>query len=266
MNKLSAFLSTIKFSHTLFALPFAYTGLVIAGNASGRTWFWVTVAMVGLRTTGMITNRLVDFDFDKRNPRTKDWPLAQGLVSPHLLLWVSLPSFFVYFWAARELNPLCFLLSPIPFLAVILYPFLKRFTWLCHVFLGGILAMAPMAGWIAARGELVLQPVPLVFSVLFWVSGFDILYALQDEEFDRREGLFSVPQSFGALKAKILARTFHVLALVSLAGFGVLNHLGIYFWAGFALAAVVIFAARNIFVNAAFSVIIFISTWIDIIL
>ncbi|MBI4398728.1 MAG: UbiA family prenyltransferase [Candidatus Omnitrophica bacterium] len=272
MRRVKTFLQAIKFEHTLFALPFAYLGLFLGeqGLPRFRVFFWVTLAMVALRTAGMIANRLADFEFDRRNPRTQLWPVSQGLISRRWLQLLAALSLAIYFLACASLNTLCFALSPIPCLMILTYPYLKRFTWLCHIFLGAILALAPLGGWAASRGVVGLEALPLAFSVLFWVAGFDILYALQDEEFDRREGLFSIPAHFGRKAGLLLAGVFHVLAVASLVWLGQSAGLHIYYWAAMILASVVMLqeylpGVRLWFIpNAAFSVILFFGTWLDL--
>lgn len=240
-QKVKLFLETIKFEHTLFALPFAYLGLIQGEGGWPRPdkLFWVTLAMVGLRTVGMIANRLADVDIDRQNPRTSRWPLSMGLISKNFLTGIAIIALAIFFLAAHALGPLSFLLSPVPCAMIFIYPYLKRFTWLSHLFLGGILGLAPVGGWIASRGVIGLDPVPLSFAVLFWVAGFDILYALQDAEFDRRMGLFSIPANFGKTSSLWTAALFHILSIASLIWLGGMVHLGIFYWTGVALAALI---------------------------
>lgn len=273
-GKFKLFLETIKFEHTLFALPFAYLGLLLGerGLPSLEKFLWVTGAMVGIRTVGMIANRLADLELDRENPRTQNWPLSKGLISKNFLIAISIPALLLYFASARALNPLCFLLAPIPCAMIFAYPHLKRYTWFCHIFLGAILASAPLGGWMASRGVIGFEPVPLALSVLFWVAGFDILYALQDEAFDRKKGLFSIPASFGKRTSLWLAFIFHGIAIASLIWLGRAGDMRIYFWIGVALASVTILpehirGPRIFFLpNASFSVIIFLGTFLDLVL
>jgi len=280
-SKIRYFLETIKFEHSLFALPFAYLGLILAerGWPSLRVFFWVTLAMVGLRTVGMIANRLSDQSLDQKNPRTSNWPFSKGLITKRALVVAQSVSTLIYFVSAWALNPLCFKLSPIPFILVFAYPLMKRFTWVTHLFLGGILAIAPMGGWIASQGAFSLEPLALVFSVLFWVAGFDILYALQDEDFDRKEGLFSIPSKFGKRTSLIIAFGFHLICLASLIVLGLRISLGAFYWSGVALGAFLIITEHlqlkdrgvswipKIFFmpNAAFSAVILLGTLLDLV-
>lgn len=274
MAKIKAFLETIKFEHTLFALPFAYLGLFLGEGGWPRTekLVWVTLAMVGLRTAGMIANRLADLSFDRENPRTSNWPLSLGLISKKVLVLIAIQALVLYFLAARALNPLCFLLSPIPCAMIFAYPYLKRYTWFCHLFLGSILAIAPIGGWVASRGVIGFEPIPLAFAVLFWVAGFDILYALQDEAFDRSKGLFSIPANFGRELSLKLSAGFHVLAALSLIWLGLLNQMHAIYWASIFVAAIAIFqehfrGPKLFFLpNASFSLIVFVGTWLDLVI
>ena len=273
-QKLKWFLETIKFEHTLFALPFAYLGLFLGeeGWPSLQKLFWVTLAMVGLRTVGMIANRLADLEFDRENPRTQKWAFSRGLISQKFLMIVSIPALFIYFWSAHSLNPLCFLLSPIPCAMILIYPYFKRFTWTSHLFLGAILGLAPLGGWVASKGVISFEPLPLGFAVLFWVAGFDILYALQDEEFDRQKGLFSIPSIFGRKASFWLSAIFHILAVASLIWLGNVAHLRVYFWITVAIASMLIFkehirGPKLFFLpNASFSLIVFVGTFLDLVM
>ena len=234
--------------------------------------------MVGARTAGMALNRLMDLPLDRLNPRTKNWPVPAGKVSPPLLAALTLIAAFLFFASAARLNPLCFRLSPIAFGLMILYPQLKRFTWLCHFGLGWVLACAPVGGWLAVTGAWQPQIFPLFFGVLFWVAGFDILYALLDLDFDREHGVYSVPQRFGLQKALGISRLCHTLSVMGFAGFGILSQLGIGFWAGWAvLAGLLLYEHRLVgpgrldkidkaffTVNGWISVSFFLFTWLDL--
>jgi len=278
-GKLKYFLDTIKFEHTLFALPFAYLGLVLAekGFPTLKTFLLVTGCMVGLRTVGMVANRLIDFRFDVENPRTVDWPLSKAKISKIFLIVSLIPMSLLYFVCAAFLNSLCLLLSVIPFVMVLTYPLFKRFSWVTHLYLGGILGVAPMGGWIASSGAFSFEPLPLVVAVLFWVAGFDIIYSLQDEDFDRSKGLFSIPSKFGRTTSLNLSRLFHGITLLSLVYLGWFNQLGFFYWiglfAGFLLIVQQQVQAREInlavipkifFVpNVYFSVFVFLGTLLD---
>jgi 4-hydroxybenzoate polyprenyltransferase len=237
-RSLSTVLEMIKFEHTLFALPFAFLGMLLAaeGWPSWRTVAWIVIAMVGARSAAMGFNRLVDRRIDAANPRTAGRALPAGLVSPR---WVALfvaTSAAVLVFAAWQLNPLAFYLSPLALAILFLYSYTKRFTWASHVFLGLSLAGAPLGAWIAVRGDLTPTPFVLAAAVLLWVAGFDILYALQDLDFDRRSGLFSVPARFGVVRSLWISGLLHavMLALLALLPRIYPHGLGTGYWIGWA--------------------------------
>jgi 4-hydroxybenzoate polyprenyltransferase len=209
----------IRFSHSVFALPFALSSAVIAAG-SGISWrqvAWILVAMVGARSAAMGFNRLADQRLDARNPRTAGRELPRGILSRGEVWVFVVASAATLVVAAAMLNPLCLALSPAALLVVFGYSYTKRFTALSHVFLGLALAVAPMGAWLAIRGRFEAPPVVLGLAVLFWVAGFDTIYACQDEAFDRAEGLHSLPARLGTRRALILARLFHVIAVALLA-------------------------------------------------
>jgi 4-hydroxybenzoate polyprenyltransferase len=210
----------IKFSHSVFALPFAFSSAVLAAGSgiSGRQAAWILVAMVGARSAAMGFNRLADQNLDARNPRTAGRELPRGVLSRGEVWLFVIASAATLLVAAAMLNPLCLALSPVALLVIFGYSYTKRFTALSHVFLGLALALAPMGAWLAIRGRLEAPPVVLGLAVLFWVAGFDTIYACQDEAFDRAEGLHSLPARLGTRRALVLARFFHVAAVALLAG------------------------------------------------
>ncbi len=234
INKISLFLEMIKFSHTIFALPFAFTGALLAadGFPSVRQAIWIVLAMVGARTAAMAMNRLIDADIDARNPRTAVRAIPAGLISKGFtLLFIAMATVLMLF-AAQKLNPLCLKLSPIALFFLLIYSYCKRFTSLAHVVLGICLAAAPIGAWIAIRGIVELPAIILGGIVLFWVAGFDILYALQDLEFDRTAGLHSIPVLLGVTGALWTARIFHLIMIVLLFTLFALMHLGALFLIG----------------------------------
>ncbi len=209
----------IKFEHTLFALPFAFLGAILAAGGLPTLWqiLWITLAMVGARSAAMTFNRIVDRKLDAENPRTAQRELPSGTLSVEFA-WAFLTASIILFEiAAYSLNYLTFALSPIALLSVLGYSYAKRFTAASHLFLGWALAISPTAAWIAVRGTLD-SPVPLLLSflVLAWTAGFDVLYACQDIEFDQSSGLHSVPARFGIRNSLWIARTLHLLAFVAL--------------------------------------------------
>ena len=239
MGKVADVVEALKLEHTIFALPFAYLGLwqAAGGNPAWSTIGWVTLAMVGARTAGMAVNRLIDLPLDRQNPRTKNWPVPAGKVKPSLLLLLTLGAGALFFFSAAQLNPLCFRLAPAALLLLIFYPTMKRFTWACHFWLGAVLACAPVGGWLAVTGRWDPQILPLYSGVLFWVAGFDLLYALLDLDFDRQHGVYSIPQRFGLETALAVSRLCHLLALISFGWFGFKAGHGLLFWVGWGMMA-----------------------------
>jgi 4-hydroxybenzoate polyprenyltransferase len=212
------FLSLVVFAHTVFALPFALLSAVLAANGvpEARTLLWILVAMVGARSAAMSFNRIVDRHIDANNPRTARREIPAGVVSPAAAALFCALSAGLFVLAAAQLNRLCLLLSPVALAIVLGYSFAKRVTAFAHLVLGLALAIAPVGAWVAVTGSFALPPFLLGFAVLFWVAGFDVIYSLQDEEFDRAHGLRSIPARFGASRALQVARLFHGATLVLL--------------------------------------------------
>ena len=238
-SRLSDLVEALRLEHTIFALPFAYLGLWVAadGFPAWNIVGWVTLAMVTARTAGMALNRVIDLPLDKLNPRTSAWPVPAGRISRRFLIGLTLMAGLIFFTSAWRLNPLCFKLSPLAFGLMILYPYLKRFTWVCHFGLGLVLACAPAAGWLAVTGHWDPAIWPLSLGVLFWVAGFDILYALLDLDFDRAHGVYSIPQRFGCEKALTFSGFCHLLAVFGFGWFGMFTGRGVWFWIGWLLVA-----------------------------
>jgi 4-hydroxybenzoate polyprenyltransferase len=223
----------IKFEHSVFALPFALTGALLAvregGPEAGRLgWklLWIVVAMVGARSAAMAFNRLVDHGVDARNPRTRGRALPAGLLSRAFAWGFVAVSAAVFFAAARLLNPLCLKLAPVALAVVFFYSFTKRFTSFSHLVLGFSLGMAPAAAWIAVRGSLDPRILWLTAAVTFWTAGFDVIYACQDYEFDVDEGLLSIPRAWGVAGALWAARGLHLLTVACLAALVMALRLG----------------------------------------
>ena len=242
-------LAMIKVEHTLFALPFALIGMLLAagGLPSGWTVFWIVVAMVGARSAAMAFNRLVDRDFDAANPRTRMRALPAGLLTPRWVAGFVVASCALLVIAAWRLNPLALALSPVALLVILGYSFTKRFTWASHLVLGLALAGAPLGAWIAVRGDVAATPFVLAGAVLTWVAGFDVLYALQDREFDRARGLHSIPARFGVVGALAISAALHVATLALLAWLPALyagdpaaEPLGVAYWIGWAGCALLL--------------------------
>lgn len=228
------FLEMIKFSHTVFALPFALMGAILAarGIPDGRTLFWILVAMVGARSGAMGMNRYADRDLDALNPRTRERALPRGLISPGQVLVLVALSFALLLLAAYNLNPLCLALAPLAIVVLAGYSYTKRFTTLSHLILGLCLAFAPIGAWIAVAGRLEVAPLLLGAAVLCWVAGFDILYALADIPFDRAHGLFSIPALLGERGGLSVSLLLHALTPLLLAAVGSLLGLGAWYYAG----------------------------------
>ena len=240
MTKLTALLEMIKFSHTIFAFPFALMGVVLASLASGTAptigqVFWICLAMVGARTGAMGLNRIIDARIDADNPRTSERHLPAGTVAMGEAWLLVIGAFALLLLAAWMLNPLCLKLSPVAIFFLVLYSFCKRFTAMAHVVLGICLAIAPVGAWIALRGDIGWPVIVLGLAVLFWVAGFDIFYALQDYEFDRDKGLFSIPSRFGVERSFLIARLFHVAMVCLLLLLFFSNGLGFIYLIGVAV-------------------------------
>jgi len=241
-ERVKVFLEMIKFSHTLFALPFAFTGALLAARGLPSAWqlFWILLAMIGARTAAMGLNRLIDADIDARNPRTATRAIPAGLLSKGSVALFILISIMLLLYAAYRLNPLCLMLSPVALFFLVLYSYCKRFTALAHIVLGICLAAAPIGAWIAIRGEVSLPPLLLGAAVMFWVAGFDILYALQDLEFDQQAGLHSIPVKLGVTGSLWLARVFSLVMIALLIWLCVVAALGIAFICGITAVALLL--------------------------
>jgi 4-hydroxybenzoate polyprenyltransferase len=241
-KKIKIILEMIKFEHTIFALPFAFTGALLAahGLPSWRTVLWITVAMVGARSAAMGFNRWADRKFDAENPRTKERALPRGLVTPRQVVIFTAVSSALLVFAAYMLNPLAFALSPLALLVVFFYSYTKRFTFLAHAFLGLGIAGAPLGAWIAVTGRFETPAFVLGAAVLFWLVGFDVLYALQDIDYDRRAGLHSIPQRFGINRSLWIARISHAFTMAALFWLSPLLSLGWLYLAGVFLSLALI--------------------------
>jgi len=235
-------LNLIDFQHTIFGLPFAYLGafLSLPGFPGWEKLLWITVAMVSARTAALCMNRAIDVKIDRKNPRTSNWSLASGEFSLRLAWGVALVSLVILAFAAWQLNPLCFKLAPVAILVLWGYSYTKRFTWWCHLILGFAIGIGPMGAWIAVTGRIDWQPMLLSLAVAFWIAGFDTMYACQDIEFDRKEGLYSIPGRFGARGALNFARVFHLLTLICFTAAGWVMNLGWPYFLGVGMAAVIL--------------------------
>ena len=283
MNKIKVFLEMIKFEHTLFALPFAYMGTVL-GSVTVRnqlpTWMeilWITLAMIGARSAGMGLNRVIDRAIDAMNPRTKTRAIPAGLIKTAEAWLFIIASFALLFLSAAKLDPLAVKLLPIAVVMLVGYSYTKRFTWLCHLFLGLTNGLAALGGYAAITG--VVDGLAWVFylTVALWIAGFDVLYACQDAEFDRQEGLYSMPSRFGISAALWIARIFHLLTAAGLLGIFLLSDLSWWYLAGMLIAFAILYYEHQLVkphdlsklnmafftMNGVLSVIVFVFTFID---
>ncbi|MBI4497161.1 MAG: UbiA family prenyltransferase [Chloroflexi bacterium] len=238
-RKFPILLAQVRFEHTIFALPFAYLGMVLAAGGLPTFWqfVWITVAMAAARTYAMSMNRLLDWREDRQNPRTRGRPLPQGRLRPRDVLVFSLASLAVMVFAAAMLNPLCVWLSPIAAVVLGGYTLLKRHSWLYHFAIGIGDGGAPVGGWVAVTGELAWEPIILGLAVAVWVAGFDLIYTCQDFDFDRSYGTHSLASRFGIPAALTVSTWCHVATVALLGVLGVLMGLGVLYWVGLALAA-----------------------------
>lgn len=243
LTRLQVYLSFVRFSHSLFALPFALVGAVLAGRSVPLTWTrvaWIVVAMVGARSSAMAFNRIVDARYDALNPRTAQRELPRGAMSAREAWIFLLVSSALFVGASFQLSTLCGMLAPVALAIVFWYSLAKRFTWATQFFLGLAMAVAPVGGWLAAGGQASWEPVLLALAIGTWVGGFDILYACQDLDFDRAHGLRSIPVRFGVARSLLLSRLLHVVTVASLALLGVVGALGVVYQVGVGLVALLL--------------------------
>lgn len=248
MHKLKVFLEMIKFEHTVFALPFAYLGAFLAsrGLPSASKLLWITLAMVGARTAAMSLNRLIDRHIDARNPRTAQRALPAGLLGVGEVYVYVILSFSLLAYSAYRLNLLALELMPIAVFFLVFYSYTKRFTWACHLVLGIALGLAPVGAWIGVTGHWALPSVLLGLGVVAWVAGFDIVYACQDVDFDRREGLYSIPARFGLQRGLEISSMLHVLAPVFFVAVGVTMKLHFLYYIGVVIAVLLLFRQHRL--------------------
>ncbi|WP_456464733.1 UbiA-like polyprenyltransferase [Persephonella sp.] len=234
VNKIKLYAQLVKFEHTIFALPFVLAAVFIVekGLPPVEKLFWILIAAVSGRTAGMAFNRFFDLPFDRLNPRTKNWVSVTGAVKAGEILFLAVVSSAVLIFSAYKLNKLAFYLSPVAVFLLIVYPLGKRFTNFVHLILGAVYFIIPVAVSVALKGEIEISTVFLGLGMAFWVAGFDIFYALQDVEFDRKAGVHSIPAKFGIKKAILFARVFHLFTFVFLVLTGYFAELGYIYYAG----------------------------------
>ena len=246
MSTVKKYLSLVKFSHTIFAMPFAFIGFFLAirtldplagpGEKALVVKFLLVIGcMVFARSAAMAFNRYLDRSFDAKNPRTAIREIPAGILKASSVLWFTITCCVLFMVCAWFINKLCFALSPVALIVVLGYSFTKRFTPLCHLVLGLGLSLAPIGAYLAVTGHFDLLPILFSFTVIFWVSGFDIIYALQDEEFDRANSLFSIPAWLGKGKALRVSEILHLLAATCVVSAGLYGGFGIWYWIGVAV-------------------------------
>lgn len=285
LKKIKIFLEMIKVEHTLFALPFAFMGallgsmVVIHKLPSWGQIGWIIMAMVGARSAAMGLNRVIDKVIDGKNPRTAMRAIPAGLISSKEAIIFIVISFVVLFWAAFNLSPLAVKLLPIAVFFLVFYSYTKRFTWACHIILGMTIGLAPLGGWVAVTNSITLPAVIFYISIAFWTAGFDIIYATQDIDFDRKEGLHSIPSRFGVAGALRLAKWFHAITAVGFVTLFYLTDLSWLYLTGVLIALGLLFYEHRIVnpkdltrVNTAFftlnstlSIAVFLFTLIDLV-
>ena len=249
MNDVKLFLRDIRVEHTLFALPFAYVGAVMAARGLPAWWqlLWITLAVIGARTAAMAANRYFDKDMDAANPRTAKRAVASGKLSPAVMIWAIVAGLALLVLGAAMLNPLCLKLLPLAALGAVGYPLLKRFTWTVHFVLGAVDACAPLGAYVAITGTITVPALLLFLAVTVWVAGFDILYALMDVRFDVDHDVRSFPQRFGETSARVWPIVLHVVMTLALLGAGLIAHASWLYYIGVALAiAVTVYEERLI--------------------
>ncbi len=246
-GKLRVLLEMIKWEHTVFALPFAYAGMLAAPVPfSISNLFWITVAMIGARTAGMTLNRIVDAGIDARNPRTADRAIPKGLIGVKEAWVFTVAAIALLVLATFFLAPITRILWPLVVLGFVVYPYTKRFTWLCHLALGAANGLAPGAAWVAVTGEISWTPVFIWAGAALWVAGFDVIYALLDCDFDLENRVNSLPARFGIGAALVVSRVWHALSVAFLVAFGVAAGLGVVYYLGVVVVAWLLFYEQSL--------------------
>lgn len=284
IRKIKIFLEMIKFEHTIFALPFAYMGAVLGSVVIHErlpSWIeigWITLAMVGARSAAMGLNRMIDKTIDQKNPRTKGRAIPAGLLSSKEVLIFIAISFLLLFYAAAQLNELSVKLLPIAVFFLVIYSYTKRFTWLCHIVLGLTIGLAPLGGWVAVTGGIDLTALIFYVSVAMWTAGFDVIYACQDMDYDRKEGLHSIPVRFGIKGALWIARSLHIVTALGLISLMSMTELSWWYLTGTVIAGVLLYYEHQLVkphdlsklnvafftMNGVLSVVMFVFTFIDV--
>lgn len=247
-SKLKAHADNMALHHSIFALPFAYTGAFLAaeGMPAWSDFFWITVAMIGARSAALALNNLIDLKYDRIHPRFTKRPMVTGAVKPWEATLLILLSFAVFILATLQLAPICAPVAPIAVFPFVFYPYTKRFTWCCHLVLGWALAMAPIGGWVAVRGDLSWPPFLLGVAVGIWIAGFDVIYGCQDVEFDRTHGLNSMATRFTVEGALRIAKIMHFISIVCFIAVGIGLQLTFIYYVGVAIALLTLYYQHSI--------------------
>ncbi len=244
------YFSFIKFEHSIFALPFAFSGALLVkdkGLPELITIFWIVLAMVGGRSFAMSINRIIDKDIDNKNPRTKNREIPSGLISNNQAITFSVIFLLIFLFSAFQLPRVCLYLFPVAIIWFFIYPFTKRFTWLAHIWLGIALGGSVLGGFIACGGSVTSQiPYILGMAVAFWVSGFDIIYACQDFDFDKKNNLHSIPSKFGIKNALLFSRIFHLITVMLLIFLGLVINGSFFYFIGIAFVSVMLFYEQSL--------------------
>ncbi|MGG1876936.1 MULTISPECIES: UbiA-like polyprenyltransferase [Paenibacillus] len=284
-KKIRTYLEMIKVEHTLFALPFAFMGAILGSAVvfdhlpSWGDIGWIFLAMFGARSAAFGLNRITDKKIDAKNPRTAKRAIPAGLLKPNEVILFIIASFAVFFWATYMLDPFAFRLLPIAIFMLIIYSFTKRFTWLCHVVLGFTTALAPLGGWVAVTGQVDWKALLFYVALAFWTAGFDVIYACQDQDFDKKEGLYSIPSRFGLHKALWFARGFHVITAIGFIVLFFVTPLNWWYLIGMLIACGILFYQHYILspndmsrlqtafftMNSTLSIVLFVFTLIDLV-
>lgn len=240
--KVGLILNTVQFEYSLFALPFAGVGSLLAarGMPSPHDLFWIALAVLGARNAALGLNRIIDRDIDRVNPRTKEWAMPSGKVSNREMIAFIILCLVVFIVAVLNLHPLCLYFLPLVLFILFIYSYTKRFSWLCHFVLGMALAWAPLGAWIAIRGTLNLAPLLLGLGVMFWIAGFDTIYACLDLRFDQSYGLYSIPARFGLAAGLYLPMVFHLIALFLFFWVGIISQLGSWYYWGVLVSGIIL--------------------------
>jgi 4-hydroxybenzoate polyprenyltransferase len=242
LNKLKAHIDNVALSHSVFALPFAYMGAFLAAGAmpSWSDLLWITVAMVSARSAALALNNYIDLKYDVDQPRFAKRPMVTGAIKARDAIIFILVSIIMLFVAASMLKPICVLLAPLALVPLSAYPYMKRFSWTCHLVLGSALAAAPIGAWMAVRGDVSLSVIFLGGAVGIWIAAFDVIYGCQDVEFDKEHNLHSMPVQFGVAGALLLAKKMHVLSIAAFLAVGILEKLSAIYYFGVMVAAAVL--------------------------